>query len=258
MEGATLAKVARKLVEEQPRTFAELGALLQKRWRGRDPAALAQMARALLPLVQVPPRGIWGASGGALHTTAESWLGRSLTEEPSLDAMVMRYLGAFGPASVQDAQCWCGLTRLRDVLERLRPQLVTFRDEDGIELFDLPDAPRPDPGTPAPVRFLPEYDNVLLSHADRRRIASDLHRQRFVSPNGIVPGSVLVDGFVRGMWRMRPDRKETVLVVDLFEPPTKRERAAVGAEAEALLEAMSPAAASPAAPRRIVRFEPPA
>ncbi len=114
----------------------------------------------------------------------------------------MRFLGAFGPATVADASTWSRLTGLREVLERLRPHLRTFRDERGRELFDLPDAPRPDPGTPAPPRFLPEYDNVLLSHDDRSRFIDDEHRPFLFAGRGPHHGPVLVDGFLRGTWAL--------------------------------------------------------
>ncbi|HEX2036936.1 MAG TPA: winged helix DNA-binding domain-containing protein, partial [Chloroflexota bacterium] len=156
VDAAALAAAGRALVEERPLTFTELGKRLAERWPGRDPAALAQAVRAWVPLVQVPPRGLWGTSGQARHTSAESWLGRPLDPAPSLEELVVRYLAAFGPAGVMDMQTWSGLTRLGEVVEGLRPRLVTFRDEQGRELFDLPDAPRPDPDTPAPPRFL--YD----------------------------------------------------------------------------------------------------
>ena len=140
-----LSAAGRALLEERPRTAKELGVLLQERWPERDPASLARAIRHLVPLVQVPPRGVWGKSGPAAHTTAEAWLGRPLDRDPSLEEMVVRYLGAFGPASVKDAQTWSGLTRLGKVVDRLRPRLLSFRDEHGGELSDLADAPRPDP-----------------------------------------------------------------------------------------------------------------
>src|SRR5215213_8127679 len=184
-----LSAAGRALLEERPRTAKELGVLLQERWPERDPASLARAIRHLVPLVQVPPRGVWGKSGPAAHTTAEAWLGRPLDRDPSLEEMVVRYLGAFGPASVKDAQTWSGLTRLREVFERLRPRLRTFRDEEGTELFDLPGAPRPDPDTPAPARFVAAFDNLILSHADRTRIIATEHRKAIASKNGMVPAT---------------------------------------------------------------------
>ena len=148
-----------------------------------------------MPLVQVPPRGLWGKGGNPTLARLETWFGAPMATEPSIDRMVLRYLGAFGPASVMDCQEWCGLTRLSDVFERLRPQLVTFRAETGRELFDLPDAPRPDADTPAPVRFLPQYDNLLLGHADRSRVISDEVRA--------LPSPTLWVGSVAGRWHGR-------------------------------------------------------
>jgi hypothetical protein len=235
MDTGVLASAGRALVEEKPRTFSELGTLLSPHWPGHTPAALAQGVRALVPLVQVPPRAVWGAAGQALHTSAESWLGRSLDPSPSPDAMVKRYLAAFGPASTADAQAWSGLTGLREVFDRLRPGLRTFRDESGRELFDLPDAPRPGPGTPAPVRFVAEFDNLILSHADRSRVISDHGRQRLYSRNGIFPGTVLVDGFVAGIWRIMRSRGTATLTVEPFGPISPPDRQALSQEAQRLL-----------------------
>lgn len=230
-----LAKAGRVLAEEKPRTFHELGQLLGERWPDADPSALGNMVRNLVPLVQVPPRGIWGEGGPAAHTTAEAWLGRPLDPEPSVDAMVLRYLAAFGPATARDAQHWCGLKRLGQVLDRLRPRLRTFRDEAGAELFDLPDAPRPDAEVPAPVRLLPEFDNVLLSHADRARVISEERRKRVFTVNGIIRPTILVDGMVAGMWKMDRRRSAATLVISPFEPLAAPHRAALEKEAKALL-----------------------
>jgi winged helix DNA-binding protein len=230
-----LAAAGRTAVEEEPRTGKQLGLLLMGRWPDRDPTALVWAVRDLLPLVQVPPRGVWGSGGLPTLTTAECWLDRPLAGDPSIDHMVLRYLAAFGPASVMDAQTWCGLTRLREVFERLRPQLRTFRGENGRELFDLPDAPRPHEETPAQPRFLPEYDNLLLSHADRSRVVSDTYRKRFASPNGVGPGSVLVDGTVRAMWTLNREDGTAVLQIRLLEQLPAQARAAVGEEGARLL-----------------------
>lgn len=249
MDLEALVAAGRAHVEEQPLTYTELGALLAERWPDREPTALAQAIRILAPLVQVPPRGVWGSGGQARCTTVESWLGQPLDAAASADEMVLRYLAAFGPATVMDAQAWSGLTRLGEVLERLRPVLRTFRDEQGRELFDLPDAPRPDPETPAPVRFIAEFDNLLLSHADRTRVISDEDRKRIITPNGLVPGSLLVDGFFRGTWKLQQGRGTATLLIEPFKRLSARERAEVTEEGERLLTF-----AAAEAPRRDLQF----
>ena len=181
---------------------ASCATALAERFPGRRRARARLRCRCLLACVQVPPRGVWGRTAQVTTTTAEAWLGRPLAAAPSLDAVVLRYLAAFGPASVADVTTWSRLTGLREVVERLRPQLRTFRDERGRELFDLPDAPRPDPETPAPLRFLPEYDNVLLSHDDRCRFVSARDARAAVGRGRIGRGAVLHDGFVCGVWRL--------------------------------------------------------
>jgi hypothetical protein len=227
----------RELVEERPLSGGELRAALAERFPHHDAADLAYACRNLLAFVQVPPRGVWGQSAQVRSTTAESWLGRPLATEPSLDDVVLRYLGAFGPATVADVTTWSRLTGLREVVERLRPQLRRFRDERGRELFDLPDAPRPDPDTPAPPRFLPEYDNVLLSHADRSRFISDEDRSSFSRVTGPIHGSVLHDGFAFGLWRLDRERESgtATLVVNHAERAPKRALAAVAPEGRRLL-----------------------
>ena len=206
----------------------------------------------MLPLVQVPPRGVWGKSGQATHTTAEAWLGRSLDPEPSLEEMVVRYLGAFGPATVKDVQTWSGLTHLSEVVERFRSRLRTFRDEHGRELFDLPDGPRPDPGIPSPPRFLPEFDNLILSHADRTRVIASEHRKVIASKNGMVPATVLIDGFARGTWKVERNRRKATLVIEIFEPLLKKDRDALVEEAEKLLRFVAEPASTEAFEVRFV------
>ncbi|MFD5073164.1 winged helix DNA-binding domain-containing protein [Streptomyces sp. NPDC058371] len=229
-----LAAVSRELVEAEPRTMKQLREALLAEWPDADPFALAVAARCRLPLVQVTPRGLWGRSGQVALTTAEHWLGRPAEPVPAPDATVLRYLAAFGPASVKDMQTWAGLTRLREVFERLRPELVTFRDEHGVELFDLPDAPRPDADTPAPPRLLPEFDNLLLSHADRSRVVpADLKGRTWQGNQAY--RTFLVDGFLAGVWR----HEEQVLTIEAFGTLTKAQRDEVVQEAGRMLAVMS-------------------
>jgi hypothetical protein len=220
LEMAPLLDAGRALLDARPHSRAELGRLLGERWPDRDAESLSAAICYLVPAVQVTPRGVWGATGPIAWSTAESWLGRALPAPPPADEVVLRYLAAFGPATVADIRTWSGLAALADVTERLRPGLRTFRDEAGRELFDLPDAPRPDPETPAPPRFLPEYDNVLLSHDDRSRINDGAHAIPLYPGNGGTAGHVLVDGFYRGLWRIaREDTRATLRITWFDEVP---------------------------------------
>jgi len=236
-----LVAVGRELLEAKPRTLAQLRPLLAKQWPDRDPSSLAYAVRYLLPLVQVTPRGVWGASGQATWTTVRSWLGRVESSGLSPDELVLRYLRAFGPASPADLRAWSWISGLREVFERLRPTLRVFRDERNRALFDVPDAPRPDPDQPAPVRFLPQYDNVLLGHADRTRIVSDADRRRVleIAIRGGY-GSVLVDGFARAMWTVEGGDGKALVSVTPVGELSKAERAAVGEEAARLAAFLEP------------------
>ncbi len=234
VEIEALLTAGRELIEDSPRSRAELATLLAERWTGSEPAALAQAITYLLPVVQVPPRGVWRAGGQARWTTAEAWLGRGPDAKASIEHLVVRYLAAYGPAMVMDIQAWSGLTRLGEVVDGLRAsRLRTFRDQDGRELFDLPDAPRPDPDTPAPPRFLPEYDNLLLSHADRARVITGGERVPLQPGMGGRYGTLLVDGFFRGTWQIARERERAVLQIEPFEPLSDRD--AIGDEGARLL-----------------------
>ncbi len=245
--GALLTE-GRRLLEERPRPLAELRPLLAEKWPDHDAHALSYVVHYLLPLVQIPPRGLWRRSGRPTCTTLESWVGRPMVEAPVLDDMVLRYLGAFGPASIRDAGVWSGVTGLRAVFDRLRPRLEAFRDDRGVELFDLPDAPRPRSLTPARVRFLGEYDNVFLSHADRRRIVGEGDRGRF--PGAPWRNLLLLDGYGGGGWKIDVVRDTAVLSVRPLTPPEPALRDAVVEEGERLLDFAAAGA------RHEVRVEP--
>ena len=226
------------ILAERPQSSGAIGKRLAERWPDRDPQSLGYAVRWLVPLVQIPPRGLWGRGGQPVLETVERWLGAPLASKPSVEDLVLRYLTAFGPASVKDIGVWSWLTGLGEVVQRVRPRLRTFRDEAGRELFDVPDAPLPDPETPAPVRILPEFDNLLLSHDDRSRVGDPSFRGK--------PwwhGSVLVDGFVAGTWRQERRKDGLTLQIGLYRSMTDRELADVEAEATRLLAFLAPDAA---------------
>ncbi|MDQ8738280.1 winged helix DNA-binding domain-containing protein [Paenibacillus sp. LHD-38] len=225
----------RALVEERPRTFNELGKVLGEQWPDAEQAALSAIIRTHIPLVQVPPRGIWGSSGPAAHTSAEAWLSEPLAAAPSLDKLLLRYLAAFGPATIKDMQVWSGLSKLRDTVESLLPKLRTFSDENGNELFDLPNAPLPPADTIAPPRFLSEFDNMLLSYANRSRIMDEKHKPQIFTINGIIRSTFLVDGFVRGTWKIEQTSKSAALLIQPFESLSAADREALAQEGARLL-----------------------
>jgi hypothetical protein len=246
LEGVDLGPVlavGRALVEERPRPLRELRAAMAERFPANDATTLAYAVRNLLPTYQVPPRGAWGrvaepALGALDHAT-----GRPMGTDPSPDAVVLRYLAAFGPASVADVTAWSRLTGMRAVLERLRAGLHTFRDEAGRELFDVPDWLLAEADVPAPVRFLPDFDNALLSHDDRSRIVPDAFRAIARDRGG---PSFLVDGFLAGFWRLQGAgtnggrRARATIEVQPLARLSGADRAAVESEAVALLGMLAP------------------
>jgi hypothetical protein len=212
---STVVDAAERLLDAEQLTPGEVGARLAEKWPDIPAGSLAEAARSKLPLVQVPPRALWQRSGQVRLTTATAWLGKPRGKSLTIDGLVMRYLAAFGPASAADVQTWSGLTRLGEVLERLK--VVRLKTEGGQMLYDLPDAPRPDPDLPAPVRLIAPFDNILLSHADRTRVISDDHRKRlFAGKNGVFPGTVLVDGFVAGTWELVGKGEATSMLVQPY------------------------------------------
>lgn len=248
MGGADLDEVVAagaELLAAGPRTRTELAATLAPRWPAAEPDALAQAVTFHCPVVQIPPRGLWRQSGQPTWAPAEAWLGAPLDEEAAIEDLLLRYLAAFGPATVSDMRTWCNLTGLRDVVERLRPRLRTFRDHEERELLDVLDGPLPDPDVPAPPRFLPEFDNLLLSHADRARVLH-AHGPGLPFPRGTWIGTLLVDGFYRANWKIAEEKDAATLTIDRFtarpdDPAGTAED--IAAEAARLLAFVAPDAA---------------
>lgn len=234
LEGLDLREVVaagEALLTERPRTGSEVARALAERWPDHDATSLGYAVRFFVPTVQVTPRGIWGQTMRPTLTTLEAWLGEPVPAEADAESAVLRYLAAFGPASPADVRTWSWMTGVREIIERLRARLRSFRDEAGRELFDLPGAPIVEGDVPAPPRFLPVYDNVFLSHEDRSRI----HGGRWYPTVEFDRGSLLVDGFVKGGWMIQTERRAARLQVDLFFEISPSELSAVEEEADALL-----------------------
>jgi len=237
-----LVTEARAFLVAGPRTFEEIRQHLLGLHPKTDERAMGFAVRMSLPLVMVPTDATWGYPAIAAFAEAEDWLGQPLADEEALPELLMRYFAAFGPASVSDAQAWSGLQGLRAVVDALRPRLRTFRDERGRELFDVPDGPRPSGDSPAPVRFIAEYDNLLLGHEDRRRIVADAHRARVYLPGLRVAATFLIDGFVGGTWRLETKRGVATLSLNAFGTLPKATRAALEREGESLAAFLEPEA----------------
>lgn len=234
---------ARAYLAEKPRTFADLSDMLAELLPDVDVGAMRYSVRTHIPLVQVPIATGWSYPSKPEFTLAESWLGRKISPKEFLPELVKRYLAAFGPASVTDAQTWLGL-KLKDTFEALRPELQTYRDENRRELFDLPGIELPAEDVPAPLRFLPEFDNLLLSHSNRTRVVAEEHRPQVYLPALRVAATILVDGFVRGAWKVEKAKSAATLVITPFEKLAKKDRSALMEEAALLVRFVEPAAKS--------------
>lgn len=244
-KGLDLEKVvpaARSLLNGGPLTFNEVRAQLQERFPDVNDRALGYAVRLCVPLVMVPTQDRWGFPRTPQFTPAGTWLGEEPAADEAVDELVLRYLAAYGPASAADAQTWSGLASTGEALERLRPGLRVFTDDKGRELFDLPDAPRPGEDVPAPARFLPEFDSLVLAHADRRRVIADAHRPMLTTKNLRVRAVFLWDGFARGIWETEYKRKVAALRMRPFEPLPRAAVDELTAEGEALLRFLEPAA----------------
>jgi hypothetical protein len=230
-----LEATIRAYLQEKPRTNVDLRAKIAEITPDMD-ERLLYMVRMSIPLIQVFPGGAWGVGGSPAYTEASTWLGRSfVASEVGLRSLILSYLTAFGPASVKDIQSWSGLTRLQPAVDALRAELIVFRDEQRRELFDVPGAPLPSAETPIPIRLIPDFDNLLLAHHDRRRIIADAYRPFVFPGNSMVLPTFLVDGFVRGVWKIERTATGATLLIQPFEPLTNSTCEALQAEGERLL-----------------------
>lgn len=224
----------------EPRTFDAFRDHLVEHHPGGDERAMAYAMRMRVPLVQVPAQDVdWGFPGQADFVLGDAWLGRAPKGSAAPDDLLLRYLAAYGPASIADMQAWSGLPALKPVVTKLRDRLRVFADPGGTELFDLPEAPRPDPDAPAPVRFLPEYDNLLVGRADERVLAAE-HRKRVFLSALRVASVVLVDGRAAGVWKVTRTKKVATLTVEAFAALPARVRREVEDEGSRLLAFVEP------------------
>ena len=244
VEQDRLLGAVRPFIDKQPRTFAEISAFLAATWPDRDVGGMRYTVRMLLPMVQVPQSDGWGFPGNPAFALAEPWLGGNPEEPPDAAGLVRRYLAAFGPATVADAQSWTGLAKLKPVFDAMRDELVELRDETKRALFDLAAAPRPGGHIEAPVRFLPEFDNLLSGHKDRSRFIAATHRPRVYLPALRIAPTVLIDGFVAGVWKIDGAKKGRRLVVELLTAASKATLRAVQEEAERLCCFIEPGSSS--------------
>lgn len=245
------AESMRAVFDETPLAFSEAREALTERAPDRDFNALAYVARAYLPLMQLPPGGYWSSGGSPAYATADHWLGRSIQPSSDPAELIRRYLAAFGPASVKDAQAWAGMTTLKDAFQRMKDELVVYRSEDGETLYDLPGLPILDGDMPAPARFIPEYDNLVLAHADRRRVIADAYRPLVYLSAGRVRSILLVDGFMAGTWKIEKAKKAAALVIEPCVTLPAADQAALAEEGERLVRWVEDRAE-----QYSVRFEP--
>jgi len=230
-----------KLLKKGPTTIGAVGKALQAKFPASDPLALAMMMQMREILVQVPPTRIWGNGAPPLIERAESWMGRRKPTLSRID-LVRRYLAAFGPASIKDMQAWCRLTKLSAEFKALEKELVVFEGEDGRVLYDLPDAPRPDADTPAPIRFLPFFDNVYLGYDSRRRM---LHEDDAEGVNLFAnyKPPVLVDGLISAGYAVSRKKDTARLEITPYHKLTKKDFRAIETEGDGFLRFMEEGAA---------------
>ncbi|HEY9009958.1 MAG TPA: winged helix DNA-binding domain-containing protein [Devosia sp.] len=234
---ATVHKAGVKLLDKGPMTANELGKALQEQFPEGEQLAKSVLMQVLEVLIQIPPTRIWGSGHAPILTRIENWVPGPYSRPIPPETLVRRYLAAYGPASVMDMQAWCGMTKLGAAFEALRPEILTFEGEDGRELFDLPDAPRPDADVAAPVRFLPLYDNVYLGFDNRRRMLEENDVKRVNMLREFKP-AVLIDGIVAAGWVVTEKKGAALLEIEPYHAISKKQRREVEEEGQKFLNFM--------------------
>ena len=238
LEPAKVVAAARTLLAKEPLTFTEVRDALQKQFPEVNERALGYCTRMMVPLVMYPTDARWSWSANSRFTPAEDWIGKELHTKAEAGELVTRYLAAFGPATPADFQTWSGLQKAKPLFDQL--ELETLTDDAGKTLYDVPDAPRPDPDTPAPVRFLPEFDNLLLSHSKRERIIADEHRPAVFTKNLRVKSTYTVDGLVAGLWTVEKKRGVATLTLTPFGRLLRKTQTELEREGTGLLRFLEP------------------
>jgi hypothetical protein len=234
---AAVLELARKFLDEKPMTAGELGKLLAPHFPGAEPLSLTTLLQSTDTLIQIPPTRIWGSGHPPILARLQTWLPAPYERPIARETLVRRYLAAYGPASVADMQTWSRLTKLGEVFDALRPELVTFTAPDGRELFDLPDAPRPDGDTPAPVRFLPLFENAYLGYDNRRRMLTESDEKRINLFADFKP-AVLIDGVIAAGWTIETRKRHATLGIEPYRVLTKAEIAGLEQEGNAFIRFM--------------------
>lgn len=237
VEPPVLADLARGLLADGPMTFDAIRAAIAEVHPDLDHRVAGYAVRLNLPLTMVPTDDRWAFPRTAQFALADL----DITTRAAPDRLVRRYLAAFGPAAATDVQRWSGLKGLKQVLEGMG-DLVTFRDERGRTLYDLPDAPRPGADVDAPPRFLPDFDQMLLAHDDKTRVIAEQHRSVVATKNLRIKATVLVDGFAVGTWQLARKRKDATLTITPFEGLPRAARKPLVEEGERLLAFAEPEA----------------
>ncbi|WP_406233536.1 winged helix DNA-binding domain-containing protein [Nocardia sp. NBC_01009] len=223
-----------RLLGDEPMSAADMRAHAAELWPDRDAGAVVQTWLYQLPVLQTPPRGKWKDNSRPVWSRVEPWLGAPLDPTYPLAELVFRYLRAFGPASTMDMQTWSKLTGMKKAVEQLGDRLRTYTDERGRTLYDVADGVLADAELPAPVRLLGWYDNAILSHQDRSRIAPDRQPVPLRAFAAAV-SPVLLDGYLSGFYKIFPEKGVARLRITPTRKWSAAESRAVEAESHALL-----------------------